>query len=104
MTSIRPRAWLPVLAGRDQVHPAETLMLGAARHAQQGRQAEAVYGLRAARAALEEHPSDRRKKVDEVVRRDRGEAERYLRGVNAAGFSELLRVRREPVELFATSA
>ena len=56
-----------VLAGRDEVHPAETLMLRARLDAQQGRQAEAVYGLRAARAALEEHPSDRRKKLMEEL-------------------------------------
>jgi hypothetical protein len=43
-----------VLAGRDEVHPAETLMLRARLDAQQGREAEARYGLRAARAALEE--------------------------------------------------
>lgn len=56
-----------VLAGRDEVHPAETLMLRARLDAQQGRRAEAVYGLRAARAALEEHPSDRRKKLMEEL-------------------------------------
>jgi hypothetical protein len=46
-----------VLAGRDQVHPAETLMLRARLDAQQGRRAEALYGLRAARAALREEPA-----------------------------------------------
>ncbi len=56
-----------VLAGRDEVHPAETLMLRARLDALQGRRAEAVYGLRAARAALEEHPSDRRKKLMEEL-------------------------------------
>jgi len=45
-----------VLAGRDEVHPAETLMLRARLDAQQGRREEARFGLRAARAALEENP------------------------------------------------
>jgi hypothetical protein len=52
-----------VLAGRDEVHPAETLMLRARLDVQQGRHAEARYGLRAARAALEEQPSDRSKEL-----------------------------------------
>jgi hypothetical protein len=52
-----------VLAGRDEVHPAETLMLRARLDLQQGRRTEAVYGLRAARAALEEQPSSRRKEL-----------------------------------------
>ena len=56
-----------VLAGRDEVHPAETLMLRVRLDAQQGRRAEAVYGLRAARAALEEVPSERRKKLMEEL-------------------------------------
>ena len=46
-----------VLAGRDEVHPAETLMLRARLDAQQGRSAEALYGLRAASAALENDPA-----------------------------------------------
>ena len=49
-----------VLAGRDEVHPAETLMLRARLDAQHGRDAEARYGLRAARAALEGEPGPRR--------------------------------------------
>jgi hypothetical protein len=49
-----------VLAGRDEVHPAETLMQRARLDAQQGREAEARHGLRAARAALEEEPGPRR--------------------------------------------
>jgi hypothetical protein len=49
-----------VLAGRDEVHPAETLMLRARLDAQHGRDAEARHGLRAARAALEEEPGPRR--------------------------------------------
>jgi hypothetical protein len=49
-----------VLAGKDEVHPAETLMQRARLDAQQGREAEARHGLRAARAALEEEPGPRR--------------------------------------------
>jgi hypothetical protein len=48
-----------VLAGRDDVHPAETLMQRARLDAQQGRNAEARYGLQAARAALREEPGPR---------------------------------------------
>ena len=48
-----------VLAGRDEVHPAETLMLRARLDAQHGRDAEARHGLRAAREALEEEPGPR---------------------------------------------
>jgi hypothetical protein len=51
-----------VLAGRDEVHPAETLMQRARLDAQQGRDAEARYGLEAARAALQE-PGPRRDKL-----------------------------------------
>jgi hypothetical protein len=54
-----------VLAGRDEVHPAETLMLRARLDAQHGRDAEARYGLQAARAALEEEPGPRR---DQLLR------------------------------------
>jgi hypothetical protein len=46
-----------VLAGRDEVHPAETLMLRARLDEQQGRREEALYGLRAARTALQEQPA-----------------------------------------------
>jgi hypothetical protein len=56
-----------VLAGRDEIHPAETLMLRARLDLQQGRNAEARYGLRAARAALEEQPSSRRKQLMEEL-------------------------------------
>jgi hypothetical protein len=49
-----------VLAGRDEVHPAETLMQRARLDVQQGRDAEARYGLQAARAALREEPGPRR--------------------------------------------
>jgi hypothetical protein len=56
-----------VLAGRDQVHPAETLMLRARLDAEQGRPEEARYGLRAARAALEEQPGPRQKELLEEL-------------------------------------
>jgi hypothetical protein len=49
-----------VLAGRDEVHPAETLIQRARLDVQQGRDAEARYGLQAARAALREEPGPRR--------------------------------------------
>jgi len=52
-----------VLAGRDEVHPAETLMLRARLDVQQGRRTEALYGLRAARAALQEQPGPRQKEL-----------------------------------------
>lgn len=52
-----------VLAERDEVHPAETLALRARLDAEQGRHAEALYGVRAAVAALEERPSDREKQI-----------------------------------------
>jgi hypothetical protein len=52
-----------VLAGRDEVHPSETLMQRARLDAQQGRDAEARYGLQAARAALREEPGPRRDKL-----------------------------------------
>jgi hypothetical protein len=52
-----------VLAGRDEVHPAETLMLRARLDLQQGRRAEARYGLHAARAALQEQPGSRQKEL-----------------------------------------
>jgi hypothetical protein len=45
-----------VLGGRDEVHPAETLLQRARLDIQQGREGEARYGLRAARAALDERP------------------------------------------------
>jgi hypothetical protein len=59
-----------VLAGRDEVHPAETLTVRARLDAEQGRHAEALYGVRAALAALDERPSERdaelRKQLDAV--------------------------------------
>jgi hypothetical protein len=60
LDDVEPQSRLAaVLAGRDEVHPAETLMLRARLDAEQGRIEEARYGLRAARAALEEVPSER---------------------------------------------
>jgi hypothetical protein len=56
-----------VLAGRDEIHAAETLMLRARLDAQQGRTAEARHGLRAARAALEESPAPRQKELLEQL-------------------------------------
>lgn len=56
-----------VLAGRDEVHPAETLMLRARLDALQGRRDEALYGLRAARAALQDSPARQQKKLLEEL-------------------------------------
>jgi hypothetical protein len=56
-----------VLAGRDEVHPAETLIQRARLDVQQGRAAEARYGLQAARAALREEPGPRRDKLLEEL-------------------------------------
>jgi hypothetical protein len=62
-----------VLAGRDEVHPAETLLLRARLDAEQGRAAEARYGLRAASAALEDQPAPRdaelRKRLRELEKK-----------------------------------
>jgi hypothetical protein len=60
LDDVEPQSRLAaVLAGRDEVHPAETLMLRARLDAEQGRLEEARYGLRAARTALEDVPSER---------------------------------------------
>lgn len=56
-----------VLAGRDNVHPAETLIQRARLDVQQGRDAEARYGLQAARAALREEPGPRRDQLLEEL-------------------------------------
>lgn len=65
-----------VLAGRDSVHPAETLMLRAQLDAEQGRQEEARFGIRAAAAALEDLPSDGtpelRKRLEAIRRKIEG--------------------------------
>jgi hypothetical protein len=64
-----------VLAGRDEVHPAETLLLRALLDVEQGREAEARHCLRAAAAALEERPGPRADELRERIR----EADRGLR-------------------------
>ena len=56
-----------VLAGRDEVHPAETLILRARLDAEQGRDAEAHYGMHAASQALEERPSERGKQIRQAL-------------------------------------
>ena len=56
-----------VLAGRDEVHPAETLALRAMLDSEQGRHAEALYGIRAAKAALDELPSEASAKLRERI-------------------------------------
>jgi hypothetical protein len=56
-----------VLAERDRVHPAETLLLRARLDAEQGRETEARYGVRAAAAALDELPSEADAKLREWI-------------------------------------
>jgi hypothetical protein len=73
-----------VLAGRDEVHPAETLIMRARLDAQQGRHAEARYGLRAAMAALEERPSERAKDLHKHFEA----LERRLEGDSAPGHTD----------------
>jgi hypothetical protein len=52
-----------VLAGRDRVHPAETMLLRARLDAEQGREDEARLGLAAAEAALAKDPSPREEQL-----------------------------------------
>ena len=52
-----------VLAGRDRVHPAETMLLRARLDAEQGREEEARYGLAAAEAALDRDPGPRERQI-----------------------------------------
>jgi hypothetical protein len=52
-----------VLAGRDRVHPAETMLLRARLDAEQGREAEARLCMAAAEAALEEDPGEREEEI-----------------------------------------
>ena len=61
-TSTRSPGWQRCSPGATR-SPAETLMLRARLDAEQGRDAEARYGLRAARAALEEQPTEREAKL-----------------------------------------
>jgi hypothetical protein len=56
-----------VLAGRDRVHPAETMLLRARLDAEHGREAEARLGIGAAEAALEEDPGPREGKIREGI-------------------------------------
>ncbi|MGZ5315704.1 MAG: hypothetical protein ACXWZW_04365 [Solirubrobacterales bacterium] len=56
-----------VLAGRDEVHPAETLLLRARLDLEMGREPEARYGLRAARGALEAEPPDDGGRIAEAL-------------------------------------
>jgi hypothetical protein len=56
-----------VLGGRDEVHPAETLLLRARLDLEMGREAEARYGARAARAALEADPPANRDRLSEKL-------------------------------------
>jgi hypothetical protein len=56
-----------VLAGRDAVHPAETLLERARLDLDQGRAEEARLGLRAAREALEADPPDRPEELRERI-------------------------------------
>jgi hypothetical protein len=63
-----------VLAGREEVHPAETLLQRARLDLEQGRVDEAVYGLSAASTALDDLPGPRNEKLREQIR----EVERRL--------------------------
>ena len=63
-----------VLSGREEVHPAETLLERARLDVQQGRVEEARYGLRAARTALDDLPEEAPAKLGERI----DEAERSL--------------------------
>jgi len=56
-----------VLAGSADIHSAETLIQRARLDVQQGRDAEARYGLQAARAALREEPGPRRDRLLEEL-------------------------------------
>ena len=56
-----------VLAGRDEVHPAETLLERARLDLSMGRDREAELGLDAARAALAAHPTDRAERISRRI-------------------------------------
>ncbi|CAN5450787.1 hypothetical protein BH20ACT15_BH20ACT15_07270 [soil metagenome] len=58
-----------VLAGRDAVHPAETLLERARLDTLHGRRREAELGLEAARAALAERPGDRAASIEKRIER-----------------------------------
>jgi hypothetical protein len=52
-----------VLAERDRVHPAETMLLRARLDAEHGREEEARYGLAAAEAAMDKDPGPREQQI-----------------------------------------
>lgn len=56
-----------VLAGRDEVHPAETLLERARLDLAQGRLREAELGIEAAKAALAERPGEHAKKIERRI-------------------------------------
>jgi hypothetical protein len=56
-----------VLGGKDRVHPAETLLLRARLDLEMGREAEARYGARAARTALDADPPPDRDRLSEKL-------------------------------------
>ena len=56
-----------VLAGRDEVHPAETLLERARLDLSQGRRREAELGLEAARAALAERPGEHGRAIERRI-------------------------------------
>jgi hypothetical protein len=68
-----------VLAGRDEVHPAETLLHRARLDAELGREAEARHGLQAARAALEEAPAGTDRIAAQIAELDRRLADKNSR-------------------------
>jgi hypothetical protein len=67
-----------VLGGREEVHPAQTLLERARLDLEQGRTGEASYGLRAASAALAEHPDGAPKHLGELIREAEERLERML--------------------------
>lgn len=69
-----------VLAGRDRVHPAETLLERARLDTEQGRLDEARFGLDAARAALEQVPIEKPAKLRRRIEEAEDRLERELGG------------------------
>jgi hypothetical protein len=61
-----------VLAGRERVHPAETLLERARLDIQQGRPEEAALGLEAARTALDRFPDDSGPKIAKRIEEAEG--------------------------------
>ena len=62
-----------VLSGRDEVHPAETLLERARLDHSQGRNREAELGLQAARAALAERPGEHAKAIERRIAKAEGD-------------------------------